>query len=112
MTEPDVTLTDYGLFVECAAFAWVTARRPSDPGALRRWTTARCSPLPVWAETLYYRQVLSTRRLLGGRTLRRGLYGFKSKVPLGCRRRGAGRSHNRFVAGQSQRLGDDAIYRN
>ena len=38
MTEPDVTLTDYGLFAECAAFAWLIARRPADRGALRRWT--------------------------------------------------------------------------
>jgi hypothetical protein len=37
MTEPDVTLTDYGLFVECAVFAWVIARRASDPGGLRSW---------------------------------------------------------------------------
>jgi hypothetical protein len=38
MTEPDVTLTDYGLFAECAAFAWLIARRPSGAGTLRRWT--------------------------------------------------------------------------
>lgn len=38
MTEPDVTLTDYGLFAECAAFAWVIARRPTTLMTLRRWT--------------------------------------------------------------------------
>lgn len=37
MTEPDVTLTDYGLFVECAAFAWLIARRPARSGSLRLW---------------------------------------------------------------------------
>jgi hypothetical protein len=37
MTEPDVTLTDYGLFVECAIFAWLIARRARDPGGLRSW---------------------------------------------------------------------------
>lgn len=37
MTEPDVTLTDYGLFAECAAFAWLIARRPAKLKALRRW---------------------------------------------------------------------------
>jgi hypothetical protein len=38
MTEPDVTLTDYGLFVECAAFAWLIARGPANPIGLERWT--------------------------------------------------------------------------
>src|SRR5215470_18589794 len=38
MTEPDVTLTDYVLFAECAAFAWLIARRPSYLMGLRRWT--------------------------------------------------------------------------
>jgi hypothetical protein len=38
MTEPDVTLTDYVLFVECAAFAWLIARQPSSLVGLRRWT--------------------------------------------------------------------------
>src|SRR5215471_5540791 len=38
MTEPDVTLTDYMLFVECAAFAWLIARRPSNLIRLQRWT--------------------------------------------------------------------------
>ena len=38
MTEPDVALTDYALFVECAAFAWLIARRPTDLMTLRRWT--------------------------------------------------------------------------
>jgi hypothetical protein len=37
VTEPDVTLTDYGLFLECAAFAWFIARRPADPEARRSW---------------------------------------------------------------------------
>lgn len=37
MTEPDVTLTDYGLFVECAAFAFLIARRPARSGSLRLW---------------------------------------------------------------------------
>jgi hypothetical protein len=36
MTEPDVTLTDYGLFVECAAFVWLIARLPARLEALRR----------------------------------------------------------------------------
>jgi uncharacterized protein DUF6962 len=38
MTEPDVTLTDYMLFAECAAFAWLLARRRSTLVELRRWT--------------------------------------------------------------------------
>ena len=38
MTEPDVTLTDYVLCGECAAFAWLIARRPANLMALRRWT--------------------------------------------------------------------------
>jgi hypothetical protein len=37
VTEPDVTLTDYGLFTECAAFAWLIARRPAKLAALRSW---------------------------------------------------------------------------
>ena len=37
MTEPDVTLTDYGLFAECAAFAWLIARRPARLVGLQRW---------------------------------------------------------------------------
>jgi len=37
MTEPDVTLTDYGLFAECAAFAWLLARGPATLDTLRRW---------------------------------------------------------------------------
>jgi hypothetical protein len=40
MTEPDVTLTDYLLVVECAAFAWLIARRPARLEALRRWIVA------------------------------------------------------------------------
>ena len=35
MTEPDVTLTDYGLFVECAAFAWLLARGSARSDSLR-----------------------------------------------------------------------------
>jgi len=38
MTEPDVALTDYALFVECAAFAWLIARRPADRRELQPWT--------------------------------------------------------------------------
>jgi uncharacterized protein DUF6962 len=38
MTEPDVTLTDYALCAECAAFAWLIARRPASLTELRRWT--------------------------------------------------------------------------
>jgi hypothetical protein len=38
LTEPDVTLTDYVLFAECAAFAWLIARRPANLMRLRRWT--------------------------------------------------------------------------
>jgi hypothetical protein len=37
VTEPDVTLTDYGLFAECAAFAWLIARQPTKLATLRRW---------------------------------------------------------------------------
>ena len=37
MTEPDVTLTDYALFVECALFAWLVARVGVRSSALRRW---------------------------------------------------------------------------
>jgi hypothetical protein len=37
MTEPDVTLTDYALFVECALFAWLVARIGVRSSALRRW---------------------------------------------------------------------------
>ena len=44
MTEPDVTLTDYMLFAECASFAWLIARRPTDVGCAIRgkavWRTA------------------------------------------------------------------------
>ena len=38
MTEPDVTLTDYGLFAECAIFAWLIVRQPARDAALRTWT--------------------------------------------------------------------------
>jgi hypothetical protein len=37
MTEPDVTLTDYGLFAECAIFAWLILRQPATNTALRIW---------------------------------------------------------------------------
>jgi hypothetical protein len=37
MTEPDVTLTDYVVCAECAAFAWLIARQPTDLVELRRW---------------------------------------------------------------------------
>ena len=37
MTEPDVTLTDYVLCTECALFAWLIARQPTDLVELRRW---------------------------------------------------------------------------
>ena len=35
--EPDVTLTDYGLAVECLVFAWLIARRQATRVALRAW---------------------------------------------------------------------------
>jgi hypothetical protein len=38
MTEPGVTLTDYGLFVECAALAWLIAKGPVNSIELQRWT--------------------------------------------------------------------------
>jgi hypothetical protein len=37
MTEPDVALTDYGLFVECAVFAWLVFRQTAQNTALRAW---------------------------------------------------------------------------
>jgi hypothetical protein len=38
MTEPDVSLTDYGLAVECALLAWLLGRRDaSDAGQRARW---------------------------------------------------------------------------
>jgi hypothetical protein len=37
MTEPDVTLTDYVVCAECAVFAWLIARQPTDLVELRRW---------------------------------------------------------------------------
>jgi hypothetical protein len=38
MTEPDVTLTDYGLAVECALFAWLLRRGDAgDAGQRARW---------------------------------------------------------------------------
>jgi hypothetical protein len=37
MTEPDVALTDYGLFIECVIFAWLMARQPGEPASLRNW---------------------------------------------------------------------------
>jgi hypothetical protein len=36
MTEPDVTLTDYGLALECAARSWLISRRRG-PRPLRFW---------------------------------------------------------------------------
>ncbi len=39
MTEPDVTLTDYGLALECAALAWLLWRRKGGAGGIRApWT--------------------------------------------------------------------------
>ena len=37
MTEPDVTLTDYGLVVECAVFTYLLARGRGRRSALRGW---------------------------------------------------------------------------
>ncbi len=37
MTEPDVTLTDYGLALECAAFAVLLFRKATAQPRLRRW---------------------------------------------------------------------------
>lgn len=37
MTEPDVTLTDYGLAVECALFTYLLARRHGESKPLRPW---------------------------------------------------------------------------
>ncbi|MEE8272145.1 MAG: hypothetical protein V3R98_10510 [Alphaproteobacteria bacterium] len=37
ITEPDVTLTDYALTAECAAFAILLLRRPDALGSLRGW---------------------------------------------------------------------------
>lgn len=37
ITEPDVTLTDYGLAVECALFAYLLARRGDRGQPLRSW---------------------------------------------------------------------------
>lgn len=37
ITEPDVTLTDYGLAIECAMFAYVLYRAERPTHALRRW---------------------------------------------------------------------------
>ncbi len=36
MTEPDVTLTDYALAIECALFAWLLLSRAGPRVALRR----------------------------------------------------------------------------
>jgi len=38
MTEPDVTLTDYGLAIECAALSWLISRRRG-PRPLRFWVS-------------------------------------------------------------------------
>ena len=37
MTEPDVALTDYGLAVECAIFAWLVCRRGERGSELHVW---------------------------------------------------------------------------
>lgn len=37
MTEPDVTLTDYGLAIECAVFAYLLSRQPTERKDLRSW---------------------------------------------------------------------------
>ena len=37
MTEPDVTLTDYGLVIECAIFLWMIRRRASGDRRLASW---------------------------------------------------------------------------
>jgi len=40
VTEPDVTLSDYALVVECALLAWLMIRTPGPAAGLRAWTTA------------------------------------------------------------------------
>ncbi len=47
MTEPDVTLTDYALALECAVFAWLVWRPRIGEGALRRWMTLFFASLSV-----------------------------------------------------------------
>ena len=37
MTEPDVTLTDFGLALECAVFAWLVWRSRRGEGGVRPW---------------------------------------------------------------------------
>jgi Family of unknown function (DUF6962) len=37
VTEPDVALTDYGLALECAVFAFILLRTDEHPTRLRRW---------------------------------------------------------------------------
>jgi hypothetical protein len=37
MTEVDVTLSDYGLALECAVLAWLTQREPAGYRAVREW---------------------------------------------------------------------------
>ncbi|MGE0704168.1 MAG: hypothetical protein AB7F99_12625 [Vicinamibacterales bacterium] len=39
MTEPDVTLSDYALFVECIVFAWLILRTGTTSLSMRRWTS-------------------------------------------------------------------------
>ena len=39
MTEPDVTLTDFGLALECALFIVLLQRGPAGKGSLRSWYT-------------------------------------------------------------------------
>ena len=50
ITEPDVTLTDYALAIECAVFAWLLRTRAGPGNALRRrtvmfFTAAAIAPL-------------------------------------------------------------------
>ena len=47
MTEPDVTLTDYGLVVECAVFAFLLCRKGADDRLLRVWFAALFGALAV-----------------------------------------------------------------
>ncbi|MCH7793669.1 MAG: hypothetical protein IH900_00810 [Proteobacteria bacterium] len=47
MTEPDVTLTDYGLVVECAVFAFLLCRKGADDRLLRVWFAVLFGALAV-----------------------------------------------------------------
>ena len=56
MTEPDVTLTDYGLALECAVFAWLIYRHGQRAGALRSWVVlffAAAAVAPVCGGTVH-----------------------------------------------------------